>query len=80
MDKPEPALPVLVDVLENGAQWERLHAIIVLDEIDEMARPVIDKMKAALEYRNDLVANGKYTVRVANRALNELEGTNNAVK
>ena len=80
MEKSEPALPVLVEVLENGAQWERLHAIIALDEIDEMARPVIDKMKAALEYRNGLVANGKYTVRVANRALNELEGTNNAVK
>ena len=56
MEKSEPALPVLVEVLENGAQWERLHAIIALDEIDEMARPVIDKMKAALEYRNGLVA------------------------
>ncbi len=80
MKKPENALPVLVRVLEDGEQWERLHAIIALDEIDEMARPVIDKMQAALEYRNDLVANGKYTVRVANRALNEIQGTNNEVK
>jgi uncharacterized protein (UPF0216 family) len=70
---------VLVDVLQNGAQWERLQAIITLDEIDEMARPVINEMKSALEYRANMVAKGKYTVRVANRALNELLGTNRVV-
>jgi len=78
-NQPEAALPVLVNVLENGAQWERLQAIIVLDEIDELARPVLDDMKAALEYRRDLVADGKYTVRVANRAINELLGTEHVV-
>ena len=77
--QPESALPVLVDVLQNGAQWERLQAIITLDEIDEMARPVINEMKSALEYRANMVAKGKYTVRVANRALNELLGTNRVV-
>ncbi|MCA9214840.1 MAG: sulfatase-like hydrolase/transferase [Planctomycetales bacterium] len=79
MNEPDDALPVLVDSLKNGQQWERLHAIIVLDEINEMARPVIDEMKLALNYRDDLVAKGKYTVRVANRALNELLGTDNRV-
>ena len=79
MNQPENALPVLVKVLDDGTQWERLHAIIALDEIDEMARPVVPQMKEALKYRNGLVAKGKYTVRVANRALNELLGTNNAV-
>ena len=73
--QPESTLPVLVDILQNGAQWERLQAIITLDEIDDMARPVIKEMKSALEYRADMVAKGKYTVRVANRALNELLGT-----
>ena len=73
------ALPVLTDVLENGAQWERLHAAIVLDEIDEQARPVLDAMHQALKPRKNLYANGKYVVRVINRALNELEGTNRTV-
>ena len=79
MGRPEAALAALVDVLAHGAQWERLHAIIVLDEIDEMARPVIPHIKDALRYRSDLVQRGKYTVRVANRALNELLGTENVV-
>ena len=79
MDIPEPALPVLTQVLAEGAQWERLHAAIVLDEIDEQARPVVALMHAALEPRPDLYAKGKYTVRVINRALNQLEGTSRAV-
>ena len=73
------ALPVLTDVLENGAQWERLHAAIVLDEIDDQARPVLDAMHQALKPRKNLYANGKYVVRVINRALNELEDTNRTV-
>jgi uncharacterized sulfatase len=79
MNRPEPALPVLVKILADGAQWERLHAIIALDEIDEMARPAIASMKEALEYRDGFDQRGKYTVRVANRALNELLGTKNTV-
>lgn len=73
--QPDEALPVLVHELEHGEQWERLHAAIVLDEIGEQARPVIQQMHAALEPREELYANGKYTVRVINRALNQLEGT-----
>lgn len=79
LDVPKKALPVLTKELDEGEQWERLHAAIVLDEIDEMARPVLLEMYAALEPRMDLYANGKYVVRVLNRALNQLEGTNRKV-
>ena len=80
MDLAKEALPVLVEVLDNGSQWARVHAANVLDEINAQARPVIAAMKRNKAYRKGLVAEGKYTVRVLNRALNELEGTNNTVK
>jgi arylsulfatase A-like enzyme len=73
------ALPVLTNELRTGRQWERLHAAIVLDEIDGQARPVIRDMHAALKPRPDLYANGKYVIRVLNRALNQLEGTQRQV-
>ena len=79
LDMPKRALPVLTKELDKGEQWERLHAAIVLDEIDEMARPVLSEMHAALEPRMDLYANGKYVVRVLNRALSQLEGTSRQV-
>lgn len=79
LGKPEAALPVLVAVLKTGEQWERLHAAIVLDEIDELARPAIRAMHDALIPRPELYAKGKYTVRVINRALNQLEGTKREV-
>lgn len=79
MGQPKEALPVLIQELTEGAQWERLHAAIVLDEIDEMARPVATAMKAGLEYQKGFNSDGKYRVRVINRALNELNGTNNEV-
>ncbi len=79
MGIPDPALPVLINEMTNGTQWERLHATIVLDEIDEQARPVIDQMKQGLEYQEGFNSDGKYRVRVMNRALNELNGTNNVV-
>ncbi|MCG8527219.1 MAG: sulfatase-like hydrolase/transferase [Opitutales bacterium] len=79
MNEPENALSILTEALDKGAQWERLHAAIVLDEIDEMARPVIAEMKAALKPRKDLYADGKYVIRTTNRALNELEGTHHVV-
>ena len=80
MGLPGKALPVLIHELTTGAQWERLHAAIVLDEIDEMARPVAEQMKAGLEYQAGFNSKGKYRVRVTNRALNELNGTANTVK
>ena len=79
MDRPKKALNVLAQELKTGSQWERLHAAIVLDGIDETARPAIKAMQQALEPRKDLYANGKYTIRVINHALNQLLGTDNQV-
>ncbi len=79
MGVPDKALPVLIQELTKGAQWERLHAANALDEIDEQARPVIEQMKEGLKYQNGFNSNGKYRVRVINRVLNELNGTNNVV-
>ncbi|MEC8345876.1 MAG: sulfatase, partial [Planctomycetota bacterium] len=79
LGKPESALQSLAGVLRDGEQWERLHAAIVLDEIDEMARPLIAEMHRALTPRAELYARGKYTVRVINRALNQLENTTRTV-
>ncbi|MEQ8791307.1 MAG: sulfatase [Pirellulaceae bacterium] len=79
LGQPEDALPVLARELEGGEQWERLQAAIVLDEAEEQARPVIDAMRAALTPRKELYAGGKYTVRVLNRALNQLDGANRSV-
>ena len=74
MNQPEPALPVLVEQLKSQHEWVRLNAAIVLDEIDQQARPVIKDLQAALQDKEN-----KYVVRVTNRALNELLGTNNTV-
>ena len=52
----------------------------MLDEINEQARPALTGMQRNRAYRKGLVADGKYTVRVLNRALNELLGTNETVK
>ncbi len=79
MGLPAQALPVLISELTTGTQWERLHAANALDEIDEQAKPVAEQMKAGLEYQNGFNSKGKYRVRVINRALNELNGTNNKV-
>lgn len=73
-------LRILAKVLDDGSQWARVHAANVLDELDEQARPILATMKKNLSYRKGFVADGKYTVRVLNRAINELEGTNNRVK
>lgn len=69
------ALNTLAGVLDNGSQWARLHAAIVLDEMDDQARPVLEAMRKNKAYREGMVAKGKYTVRVLNRALNDLDGT-----
>ncbi|WP_199188662.1 MULTISPECIES: sulfatase-like hydrolase/transferase [Pirellulaceae] len=79
MGMPEDALPVLVKEMTTGQQWERLQAAIVLDEIDEQAHPVLQEMKQGLEYQKGFNSDGKYRVRVTNRALNELQGTDNKV-
>jgi uncharacterized sulfatase len=79
MGKPDEAIPVLVAVLDDGTQWARLHAAIVLDEMEEQARPALAAMQRNKVNRDGMVARGKYTVRVLNRALNELLGTSDVV-
>ncbi|MDX1285929.1 MAG: sulfatase-like hydrolase/transferase, partial [Draconibacterium sp.] len=60
--------------LKDKNEWTRLNAALVLDEIDEKARPLIPDLQSVMDDKN------KYVVRVANRALNQLLGTNNVVK
>lgn len=68
------AIEVLQQELKSEHQWGRLAAAIVLDEMDEQAKPAIPALKAALSDQPN-----KYIVRVANRALNELQGTSHVV-
>ncbi|MDP7206187.1 MAG: HEAT repeat domain-containing protein, partial [Pirellulaceae bacterium] len=74
MNMPGPALVVLQQELASSEEWVRLNAAIVLDEMDEQARPAIMALKEAVKDRQN-----KYVVRVANRALNELLGTKTIV-
>ncbi len=61
--------------LAGKNEWARLEAALVLDELDEAARPLLASMKAALEGEQP----NKYIVRVLNKAVNDLEGTANQV-
>ena len=72
---PDMAIPVLVRELKSEHQWGRLAAAIVLDEMDEQARPALDALQQAVKQRQP----NKYIVRVANRAVNDLLGTENRV-
>jgi uncharacterized sulfatase len=74
MNQPGPALKVLQEELASSEEWVRLNAAIVLDEMDEQARPAIAALKKATRDGQN-----KYVVRVANRALNELLGTSTIV-
>jgi len=75
MGKPQTALPTLVAALQSEYQWGRLQAAIVLDEIGEAARPAEAALKKALSGQPN-----KYITRVANHALNVMNGTNNTVR
>ena len=70
----DAALQVLESELESEHEWGRLAAAIVLDEMDKQAEPATAAMKKALKGQPN-----KYIIRVANRALNELYGTENKV-
>ncbi|QDU79509.1 Arylsulfatase [Polystyrenella longa] len=74
------ALPILLHHLDSGTQWDRVYAATVLDEINELARPVVDEMKVGLEPVKEFESQGKYRVRIINRALNQLLGTRNSVE
>ena len=71
---PGEAIEVLKKELASEHQWGRLAAAIVLDEMNEDAKPALPALKSALVNQPN-----KYIVRVANRAVNELLGTNNQV-
>jgi len=69
-----PALEVLRQELQSEHEWGRLAAAIVLDEMDQQAAPATADLKQALRDQPN-----KYITRVANRALNELLGTDHQV-
>lgn len=75
MGKPQKGRAVLVEALRGEDTWGRLQAAIVLDSIGERARPAEAALKEALTDQPS-----KYITRVANRALNVLNGTDNVVK
>ncbi len=68
------AIEVLQRELQSEHPWGRLSAAIVLDEMDDQAKPALPRLKKALRDQPN-----KYIVRVLNRAVNELEGTNHEV-
>lgn len=74
MDDPALALATLQEHLQNDDEWTRLVAAQVLDEIEDQARPAISALQGVMEDKN------KYVVRVANRALNQMLGTQNVVR
>lgn len=74
MGKPGKALPVLVAALRGDDTWGRLQAAIVLDSIGERARPAEEALREALTDQPS-----KYITRVANRALNVMNDTDNVV-
>ncbi len=71
----DSALEVLRKELRSEHQWGRLAAAIVIDEMGEPGRKVVKDLKEVLSTRQP----NKYILRVANRALNDLLGTENRV-
>ncbi len=67
-------LPALSKELSGDNEWARLEAAIVLDELDEAARPELEPLQMALKDQPN-----KYIIRVANKAVNDLLGTENKV-
>ena len=64
----------MADAMKGDNEWARLEAAIVLDELDESARPVLKDLQAGLVKQPN-----KYIVRVSNKAVNDLLGTDNKV-
>lgn len=74
MSSPDGTMITITDELKNDDEWVRLYAALVLDELGESSRPVIEDLNGVMDDNN------KYVVRVANHALNYLQGTNNVVR
>ena len=71
----EAALDILTTELQSEEEWIRLYAVTALDEAGELARPALPLLKDALKDTHN-----KYVVRIANHAVNVLEGSNNSVR
>ena len=69
------AVKTLSHELNNDDSWVRLLAAQVLDEIGDDARPA----EKELQTRIDSKDSNKYVIRVANRALNLMNNTQNVV-
>ncbi len=67
------ALPALQDGLQHADEWVRLAAAQFLDEMGERARPALSSLQGVMGDKN------KYVVRVANHAINFLNGMDNVV-
>lgn len=74
MGETDPALEVVAGEMKGEGEWARLEASIVLDELDEVARPALKALQGGLEKQPN-----KYIVRVSNKAVNDLLGTQNTV-
>lgn len=74
MSSPDGTLKTITEELKNEDEWVRLYAALVLDELGESSRPVMEDLNGVMDDQN------KYVVRVANHALNHLQGTNNVVR
>lgn len=71
--QPQAGLAVLDQALSHEDEWVRLSASIILDEMGETAQPSVAALTSVMQDPN------KYVVRVANHALNQLQGTTNEV-
>ncbi|MDF1861751.1 MAG: sulfatase-like hydrolase/transferase [Verrucomicrobiales bacterium] len=74
MDRTEPALDVVAKELSGEGEWARLEASIVLDELEEVARPALAALQGGL-----IDQPNKYIIRVSNKAVNDLLGTHKKV-
>ena len=74
MRGPEDSMGTITTELKNPDEWVRLYAALVLDELGETSRLAIEDLNGVLDDQN------KYVVRVANHALNQLQGTSNVVR
>jgi uncharacterized sulfatase len=74
MGETETALDVVAKELSGEGEWARLEASIVLDELEEAARPALAALQGGLKDQPN-----KYIIRVANKAVNDLLGTNHKV-
>ena len=75
VDQYSQSVNTLIIELNSNDEWVRLLAAQVLDEIGENARPADQQLQERIDEDQN-----KYVVRVANRALNFMNGTKNKVK